>query len=120
MSCLCHGWGRRPRPLAAWAAYALALFGIVVLGAIAPPEAAAAGPVIGADTTVGAVATIVGLNPTACAPPAGAGSWIAIVTFAQNGNSEVSFANFIVGSDGTWGGQFVVPTAAAPGAAQLT
>ena len=106
MSCLCHGWSRRLRPLAGWAAYTIALFAIALFGASAPPEAAAAGPIIGADTTAGAIATIVGLNPTACLAPAGARSWTAIVMFAQNGNSEVSFANFSVGSDGTWGGQF--------------
>ena len=39
--------------------------------------------------------------------------------FAQGTNSELSFANYPIAADGSWGGTFTIPTGAVPGNAQL-
>ena len=98
---------------------AMATFGVAVFGAVAMPGVALAAAVVNVDTTSGPVGTRVTLSPTACPAPAGAGSWTSLVKFAQGSNSEVSFANYPIAADGTWGGQFTIPTAAVPGSAQL-
>jgi hypothetical protein len=95
------------------------LMAVAIFGAMLIPGAALAAPIVGVDKTSGPVGTVVKLSPAACPAPAGALSWTALVSFAQGGNGQLSFANFVVAADGSWGGQFTLPTAAAPGLGQL-
>jgi hypothetical protein len=96
-----------------------AIFGLALYGAVAIPGVALAAPAVSVDPTSGPIGTVVGVSPTACPAPAGAGSWTGLVKFAQGGNPELSFANFVIAADGSWGGQLAIPTGAVPGAAQL-
>ena len=69
----------------------------------------------------GAVADAVGIFPlTNCPAPPNAGDWTVLVTFAQGGNSQISFQNYVVNSAGNWGGTFTIPIGVQPGAAALT
>ena len=103
----------------AWGLIAVVTFGAAVSGAVAMPGVAMAAPMLTVDTTSGPISTRVTLSPTACPAPAGAGAWTSLVKFAQGANAELSFANYVIAADGSWGGQFTIPTAAVPGSAQL-
>jgi hypothetical protein len=119
--------GRRPRLRRAACAAA------IVLAAALP----LAGPALGSGSTArivpaatavfdalpnyGAVGHAVGVFPFSdCPAPADASQWIAIVSFAQGGNSQISYRNYVVNAAGNWGGYFTIPIGAVPGAAQLT
>jgi hypothetical protein len=105
-----------------WGAIAASLsatVAVVLLSSGSP--ASAASPVFTAtphSTTAGAVETIAAVD--LCPAPAGAGDWVAIVNVAQGGNSQITFKNFLIAVDGSWGGTLQLPASLVPGPAQLT
>jgi len=83
--------------------------------------ASAASPVFTAtplSNTAGGVETVASVDK--CPAPVGAGDWVAIVNVAQGANPQVSFKNFLIAGDGSWGGTLTLPAGLTPGAAHLT
>jgi hypothetical protein len=95
----------------AWAAIAAGVC-IVVTALLfsGVPSASAANPVFTATphtNSAGGTETITAVDK--CPAPQGAGDWVANVKVAQGGNSEVSFQDFLVANDGSWGGKLTLP-----------
>lgn len=103
---------------------------LVALGAAAAASAVlflAAGPAAAVPPSFSATPTTVSVGDsvtvasiTDCPAPQGAGDWVAIVNVAQGANPQLSFENYLIQQDGSWGGSITMPNTLALGAAQLT
>lgn len=92
------------------------LSAVLVVATAAAASAATFTPLV----VAGPVGTPVAVqSETSCTPPAGAGDWIANVSFAQGTDPQLGYADLPVDSDGRWHGNITVPAGAVDGEALL-
>lgn len=110
------------KSLKVWSAAAAA--GAAIAAAILVGNATNASAVLPIFTATPHSNTALGMETVAavdkCVAPVGAGDWVAIVNVAQGANPQVSYKNFLIAGDGSWGGTLTLPAGLSPGPATLT